>query len=128
LAASSTTPEPSRTPLPMTEKQLFRSVEQGRAITFDVFESEPIRGYLAGIDDERFFVLQPNPDGGFRKRFVSREGGGTPVFEIHDVSVDSYRTEPCHAEMERIIAPFRASIATNSRGRAHRRPSKHNRR
>lgn len=100
--------------LTMTEKQLLQSVVEGRRITFHVFDSDPVSGYLAGMDTERLFILEPNQDG-FSQKFVSRTGSGTPVFEIH--AKPAYDDEACHSQMEQIIAPFRGWISNNVRGR-----------
>lgn len=102
----------------MTERQLFQSVVEGRKITFHILDSDSVCGYLAGIDSERFFILEPN-DRGFSQKFVSRTGTGTPVFEIHEKA--AYTEEACRTEMEQIIAPFRGWISNNVRGR---RPSR----
>lgn len=102
----------------MTEKQLFQSVIEGRKITFHVFDGDPVSGYLAGMDMERLFILEPTTDG-FSQKFVSRAGNGTPVFEIHEKAV--YSSEVCHLEMEQIIAPFRGWISNNVRGRRNQR-------
>lgn len=104
--------------LSMTEKQLFQSVVEGRRITFHVFDGDPVSGYLAGMDSERLFILEPTEDG-FSQKFVSRTGNGTPVFEIHEKAV--YTSEACHLEMEQIIAPFRGWISNNVRGRRTQR-------
>jgi hypothetical protein len=97
----------------MIERQLYAAVKIGRRITFHVFDGDDISGYLAGIDSERFFVLQPGVSG-FRHQFVSRSGAGTPVFEIHE-AIQGFRLEdePCREEMEAIIFPFRKWIVAN---------------
>lgn len=106
-------PEPKVIPLTMTDKQLYASVTSGQKITFDVFDGDPISGYLAGLDEERMFVLEPigHERIEFRKRFIDRRSGGTPVFEIH--SDHAYRTEPGREAMESIIGSFRQWIAKN---------------
>lgn len=99
--------------LPMTKKQLFASVTSGQKITFDIFDGDPIIGYLAGLDDERMFVLEPigHDRLEFRKRFIDRRSGGTPVFEIH--SDRAYKDEPAREAMDEIIGRFRQWIAKN---------------
>ncbi len=111
MITNGSSPEASRS---MTERQLFQSVVEGRKITFHIFDSDSVCGYLAGIDSERFFILEPT-DGGFSQKFVSRAGNGTPVFEIHEKA--AYTSEACHLEMEQIIAPCRGWISNNVRGR-----------
>lgn len=103
----------------MTEKQIMQSVLDGKRVTFSVFESEPVIGYVAGMDTERFFVLQPTMNGrSFARLFVARAGSGTPLFQIHEGS--TYQDEPCVDEMESIIAPFRDWISHNVRRRPPR--------
>jgi hypothetical protein len=99
----------------MIERQLYAAVKMGRRITFQVFDGDDISGYLAGMDSERFFVLQPAGDGStFHHQFVSRSGAGTPVLQIHQ-AVEGLRLEdePCREEMEAIITPFRRWIIAN---------------
>lgn len=93
----------------MTEKQLYATVMSGQRITFEVFDSDPVDGYLAGLDSERMFVLQPRLDGGFRKRLIARSL--CPVFEVH--SDKAYATEPDRDDMDKIIGPFRQWVGIN---------------
>ena len=102
----------------MTEKQLLQSVVEGRRITFHVFDSDPVSGYLACMEMERLFNQDPTKEG-FSQKFVSRTGSGTPVFEIHEKAV--YTDETFHSQMEQIIAPFRGWISNNVRGRRTQR-------
>jgi hypothetical protein len=96
----------------MTEKQLYASVKLGRRITFHVFDGDDISGYLAGMDSERFFVLEPH-DQTFRHQFINR-GAGTPVFQIHEaVAGLRLEDEVCRDEMKVIIGPFRRWIVSN---------------
>lgn len=107
----------------MTERQLYASVPNGQIITFHVFDREqPVAGYLAGLDEERFFVLEPVGHGrtDFRKMFIDRRSGGSPAFEIH--SDHRYRAEPCRTEMDKIISPFRQWISINVMSQRDRKP------
>jgi hypothetical protein len=106
----------------MTERQLYAAVKMGRRVTVQVFDGDDISGYLAGIDSERFFVLQPCP-GGFRRRFISRSGAGTPAFEIHE-AIEGFRLEDesCREDMEAIISPFRNWIVANMSQRPEAQP------
>lgn len=106
----------------MTEKQLYASVQSGQTITFHVFDGDPIVGYLAGLDGERFFVLEPHGlnRADFRKHFIDRRSGGSPVFEIH--SDRAYRREGCFEEMDLIIGPFREWISINVMNRRDKGP------
>lgn len=88
--------------LTMSLKQLFGSVRNGQRITFTIFDAEEVTGYLAGLDTESFFVLEPHQDG-FHKKVIRR--GLSPVFHIHDDS--TYDDETFHVEMDEIIHKFR---------------------
>jgi hypothetical protein len=105
----------------MMEKQLYASVKMGRRITFHVFDGDDISGYLAGMDSERFFVLEPHNES-FRHQFISR-GAGTPVFQIHE-AVAGFRLEDedCREEMDAIITPFRKWIVSNMSQRPEDEP------
>lgn len=109
----------------MTERQLYASVVSGQKITFHVFDGDPIDGYLAGMDGERFFVLEPvgHERATFRKQFVDRRSG-SPVFEIH--SDRAYRDEPAREAMDEIIGSFRKWISLNIMNRREkvRHPSR----
>lgn len=108
--------------LTMTDRQLYASVTSGQKITFDVFDGDPIAGYLAGLDDERMFVLEPvgHDRTTFRKRFIDRRSGGTPVFEIH--SDRAYKDEPARDSMDEIIGSFRQWITKNVMNKRERSP------
>jgi hypothetical protein len=105
----------------MTEKQLYASVKMGRRITFHIFDGDDISGYLAGMDSERFFVLEPHNQG-FRHQFISR-GAGTPVFQIHEaVAGLRLEDEDCREAMSMIIDPFRRWIISNISQRSEDEP------
>lgn len=102
--------------LPMTRRQLFQTVKSGQRITFSVFDADPVTGYLAGIDDDHFFVLEPQHDRGFHKKII-REGC-CPVFLIHPEA--SYDDEPEKEEMDVIIRPFRSWVLSQVYGQKPR--------
>lgn len=100
----------------MTRRQLFQTVKSGQRITFSVFDADPVTGYLAGIDDDHFFVLEPEHNSGFHKKVI-REGC-CPVFLIHPEP--SFDDEPDKEEMERIISPFRSWVLSQIYGQKSR--------
>lgn len=95
----------------MEERQLAQSVIYGRKITFLIFDGEPVEGYLAGLSDNYFYVLEPTNDVeiGFRRKIVNR--ACNPAFEMHDEI--TYPNEPNHAKMDEIIRPFRGWVSKN---------------
>lgn len=113
---------PSAIALTMTNKQLLATVQNGQRIHFEVFDVGSVSGYLAGLDHERMFVLEPLPEGGFRKHLIARSG--SPDIVIH--SDRAYADEPERESMERIIGPFRQWVAINVMGQrpARSRPAR----
>lgn len=113
-------PEPS--PTRMVDKQLWQALKNGQMITFLIFDGEPVTGYLAGMDDEAYFVLEPRGTEFFKKIIIQKHG--TPQFEIH---VDSTYHEdiPYFEEMEKIIAPFRTYVLHNHLGQQNRNGSRY---
>lgn len=89
----------------MSTKQLAQSVRHGRKVTFQIYDGEPITGYLGGMDEEYFYVLTPE-EGGYRRLVILR--AGSPAFELHAES--TYEVEPQREAMEEIIRPFRGFI------------------
>lgn len=97
----------------MHEKQLAQTVKYGRKVTFQLFDGDPVTGYLAGMDDRYFLMLVPGKDG-FRKVCVAYSG--SPSFELH--ADNSYADEPHYAAMEEIIGPFRGFVSNRMLGSA----------
>jgi translation initiation factor IF-1 len=92
-------------PESMSMKQLLMSVYHGRRIRFEIFDGEPIEGYLAGIDHEYFKVVIPDGDK-ITVKLVYRPCN--PTMDLRSES--TYTNEPLHDTMEEIIAPFRAAM------------------
>lgn len=86
----------------MTEKQLGGSVLHGRQITFAITGSDPITGYLGGLDSDSFLVLVVE-DGSVRPHLVSRHA--SPFQELHPASTLS--DEPSLDYLEAVLVPFR---------------------
>lgn len=101
----------------MSLKQLCQTVRNGQMITFHIFDGDPVQGYLAGLDTDSYFVLEPYGNGRDRFRRKIIRFYGSPTFEIHSLS--TYDDEGCHGEMEEIVRPFRAWVLKNIFG--HRR-------
>jgi hypothetical protein len=107
----------SQSPSRMVDKQLWQTLKNGQLITFLVFDGEPVTGYLAGMDDEAYFVLEPRGDKFFRKIIIKKHGN--PQFEIHRESTYSEEL-PWFEDMERIIAPYRTFILHNRLGQQNK--------
>jgi protein-tyrosine-phosphatase len=100
---------------PMSSKQLFNSVKNGQKITFTPFDTDEVVGYLAGLDEDHFFVLEPQHDG-FKKKILRR--ATCPVYEIHDPY--TFATEQFRAEMDEVIHKFRTWVLRNMFGQKSR--------
>lgn len=95
----------------MRAKQLVASVRQGRRINIDVLDEGQFSGYLAGWDDDTYFLLCPEDDHGGRisspiKLLIPK----THILFIQLVDARTFREEPLHEEMERIVKPFRDAL------------------
>lgn len=101
-------PVEKRPEFSMSEKQLQQTVRRGRKVTFLIFDGEPITGYLAGMDDEYYLVLEPDPVGNTFKRWMVTRSCN-PAFELHEE--ETYQNEKCHVVMDEIIGPFRGWIS-----------------
>lgn len=94
-------------------REIAQTVRYGRKVTFLVFDGDPIEGYVAGMDEDYFYVLAPNADGkGFRRWYINR--AGNPAFELHAES--TYGNEPQREAMDVIIAPFRGWVSSHVLG------------
>lgn len=92
----------------MTLSQLGRTVLRGQRITVWLPEGEFVSGYLAGMDDEAWFILEPE-NGKLRQYLIRRPT--VPVLEIH--AERTYAQEPLHHEMEKIIIHLRTWFSKN---------------
>lgn len=95
----------------MALKQAFLSVKQGQRVTAFVKFGEDghdVTGYLAGLDQECWFILQPG-ETGFRQMLVNRSFA--PVLEIH--TERTYDQEALRREMDEVIVHFRTWILKN---------------
>jgi hypothetical protein len=101
----------------MTLSMLGRTVLDGQRITITLTlphaSQREINGYLAGMDDDAWFVLAPNEEG-VCHYVVQR--ASSPVLEIHPAR--TYAQEPRHREMDKIIVPFRTWLSRNVFGRS----------
>jgi hypothetical protein len=98
--------------LPVTLTQAARSVKLGQKVTAFVRhgDEDRVTGYLAGADDECWFILQPDAER-FRQILVNRRDA--PVLEIHIER--TYDQEPLRLrrDMERIVVHFRTWVNQN---------------
>lgn len=86
----------------MSTKQIARSVHDGRLVTFHIPGSENISGYVAGMDDFHWLVL--TPDG--KEHLVHKSGASVVTI----ASQPTYAEEVLHADLERVIEPFRKRL------------------
>lgn len=114
--------EPEPSPTRMVDKQLWQALKNGQMITFLIFDGDPVTGYLAGMDDETYFVLQPRGTEFFKKIIIQKHG--TPQLEIHQDST-YHEAIPYFDEMEKIIAPFRTYVLHNHLGQQNRNGSRY---
>jgi hypothetical protein len=100
-----------RPSLDMSVKQIAQAVRNGQKITFHIFDSEDITGYVAGEDSRYFFVLEPLHSGEFRKKLIRKETN--PVMELHEAN--SFKQEDCYEEMNEILAGYRTYLINELR-------------
>lgn len=93
----------------MSSKQLARTVLDGRRLTFRLNSGAEIEGYLSGMDDFHWMVV--TPDG---QKYLLHKGS-TALIALGDES--TYKTEPLHFEMEKIVRPFREFVSREYFGR-----------
>lgn len=99
---------------PVTLTQAARSVKLGQKVTAFVRhgDEDRVTGYLAGADEECWFILQPDAHTDrFRQLLVNRRDA--PVLEIHIER--TYDREPLRLrrEMDRIVVHFRTWVSQN---------------
>jgi hypothetical protein len=92
----------------MTMSQLGRSVIRGQRITAWLPEGGSVSGYLAGMDDDYWFILQPD-EGAVRQRLVPRVP--RPALEIHIER--TFEKESQRRQMERTIVHLRTWFKRN---------------
>lgn len=84
----------------MSSKQLARTVVDGRILTFTPVSGAPVTGYLAGMDDYHWLVVTPYDEQVLVHKSASKI----------DIGAKTYNQETLRADLERVIAPFRAHI------------------
>lgn len=88
----------------MRAKQLVASVRQGRRISIDVLDEGWLEGYLAGWDSETYFLLMPiYQNNSVEKYLIPKQN----ILAIQLKDDRTFREEGLHAEMEKIVKPFR---------------------
>jgi hypothetical protein len=100
--------EEGRRDIRMSLSQLGRSVLRGQRITAWLHDDGAVTGYLAGMDDDTWFILQPD---GERVRQYLVPIGSSLVLEIH--TERTYDLEPQKREMEKIIIHLRTWFSKN---------------
>jgi hypothetical protein len=94
----------------MTMSRIGRTVLHGQRITAWLHcEKEwAVCGYLAGMDDDHWFILRPEGDE-LLQFLVQRRP--IPVLEIHTEC--TYDQEPLRREMDKMIVHFRTWLSRN---------------
>lgn len=104
--------ECSRT-LSVELQQLSRAVRRGQRVTAYLPDGEAVTGYLAGIDDTTWFILDPDPQmREVRHWLIPRQGR---VLEIHSKPTYGAEPERLRKEMEKIIVHLRTWFHHNAR-------------
>lgn len=93
--------------LEMTVKQLMTTVRQGRKVLISILDEEPAIGYLAGWDDENYFILAPKQND-IAKLLVSKFN----ILFLQMFDERTFREEPLYEEMEKIVRPFRTKLTS----------------
>jgi hypothetical protein len=100
-------PNPPSPDFRMRARQLASTVRQGRKILFSVLDEEPVIGYLAGMDEDTYFVVVPETDKDeVHKVLLSRQS--ILLFQLFDER--TFQEEPLYEKMNAIVKPFRDSV------------------
>lgn len=94
----------------MSSKQLARTVVHGRKVSFQFPSGQVIEGYLCGMDDFHYMVVEPVTG---QKHLIHK--GGACIITLADES--TYDVEPRFADLERVVAPFREYVDREYFGR-----------
>lgn len=89
----------------MRARQLASTVRQGRKITFIILDEDPIDCYLAGWDEDTYFVVYPYGNDVI-KELISKSA----VLKVVLSDTGTFREEPFYDEMNKIVRPFRDLI------------------
>lgn len=87
----------------MSSKQLARTVVDGRKIALSLpYPQDKVEGYLAGMDDFHWLVLDPNG-----QQHLIHKGSASRITLADE---PTYQDEPERELLERIVGPFRSSV------------------
>ncbi len=103
-AVRSRAPKSRRQAAEMSTRQITESVLRGRRVVFTYERRPPVSGYVAGLDDFHWMVVDP-----VTLNVLLVHKALAPVVEIARES--SYLEEPNLVEIDRIVSPFRRSLA-----------------
>jgi hypothetical protein len=107
----------------MSMRQIAYSVTQGRKVTIESPAAKPAEGYIAGLDDENYLILCPEQTRDNRPTFIRRTMPRVgAVITFHDER--TFNAEPCFAEMDEIVTPYRTYLARNVLGRQNQQSSR----
>lgn len=94
----------------MSTKQMAQTVKDGRAVTLEFAEGQTLHGYLAGMDDYYWLVVDPDTAG---ITLVRKGAVGAVVFDAEA----GYLSAPAYSKIEPIIRPFREAVLVTLFGR-----------
>jgi hypothetical protein len=89
----------------MRARQLVASVRQGRRLTVQVLDEDPFVGYLAGWDDDTYFLLMPNGRTVLKVLIPKSH-----ILYIQLAEERSFREEAQYEDMESIVRSFRDAL------------------
>lgn len=92
----------------MSTKQMARTVMDGKMVTVQDGKTEPITGYLAGMDDFNWFIVEPSG----AQHIIHKAGLRITIYRE-----PSYTGETNKAHLEVLIAPFRRYVERTYFGR-----------
>lgn len=96
------------------EKQLARTVTDGRQVTFVCKESRSLTGYLGGWDEEHLLVISPSKVGdGVKIVLLAREA--VLWKELH--AAPTLDGELYREQIETVVLPFRRWVNENLLGK-----------
>lgn len=87
----------------MWARQLASTVRQGRKITVSILDEDQVEGYLAGMDEDTIFLLEPRDDGTFLKLLINRAN----ILFIHLQDEKTFMEEQCYDDMAPVLRSFK---------------------
>lgn len=105
-----TSAAPRRVGSSMSNKQLARTVLDGKPVTFRFAKDDQVTGYLCGMDDFHWLIIESSGE----KHLIHK--GSAPRITLGDSA--SYADEANIKILEQVIGPFRRYVEQTFFGRA----------